>query len=103
MKSFICHMFDHLLPYRAKNGIYFRNSGVSITTNKGIVFGENGCLGEDKYYLMLRHIERVGDGSTKYDYSVRIPSISHEALEILSKKIEENMRRNAEAVLREFT
>ena len=101
-KLFINKLFADVLPYTAKNGVRFSDNGVSLVTNHGIVFGDNSYRGGDSYGLMMRHIERAGDGSIAYDCSMRINSISKDTLESFAKVIEGNIRKNAEKALSSF-
>lgn len=101
-KLFIKDMFSDILPYTAKNGVRFSDSGVSLVTNYGIIFGDNSYHGGDSYGLMMRHIESAGDGSIAYDCSTRVSSISKGTLESFSKVIEKNIRKNAERALASF-
>jgi len=96
-------LFEELLPYKAKNGVYFKKGSVSFTTQYGIIFGDNGYSGEDTYYPMLRHIETAGDGSTAYDTNFKVGSFTAGTLEVFAKAIETNITRNAKKALKGFT
>jgi hypothetical protein len=98
------HNFEKLytLPYKSQSGVRFSSNGVSMVTQYGIVFSDNGYLGNDKYYPMLRHIERAGDGSTKYEVRVKVGANGNTDLDTLGAAIKSNMKKNAEALLRKF-
>jgi len=102
VKNYFKNMFEHLLPYTAKNGVRFSGNGVSLVTNYGIVFADNSYAGNDSYGFIMRHIETAGDGSIAYDCSTRVSSISEGTLESFSKVIEANIRRNAERAIASF-
>lgn len=102
------HDFKHnfkkiyTLPYTAPNGIRFSSNGVSMVTQHGIVFSDNGYLGGESYYPLLKHIERAGDGSIKYDVSVKVGGKTNSDLDVLAGAIKSNMVKNAKALLKSF-
>lgn len=98
-KSLIHYMFLPLLPYKSKSGVMFRSNGVSLTSSYGIVFGDNYGQCKGTYSLMLFHRLLAGDGSIGYDTSIKIPSISHEALDLLGEAIQANRKRIAQKML----
>ncbi len=103
-KLFTKELFDPLLPYKASNGVYFGNRDrSSMTTNYGLIFGDNSFGDEDDYGLILKHCERAGDGSIGYDTSVRIDKVDHAALEKLALALEEKMVKRAKKTIAEFT
>ena len=101
-KDLTMYLFEHCLPYKAKNGVYFSSNGVSLCTNRGIVIGDNGYRGKDNHYFMLRHVLSAGTGETKYSTSCAVDAFGVSALEKLSLKIEENVRKIAAEMLKGF-
>jgi len=90
------------LPYTAKNGVHFTIDGKLIITQYGTVLGDDNYIGENRYIPMLRHIEKDGDGTIKYDIRTRVSGRNNEDLEILSKAIIRNIKRNREAFLKDI-
>jgi len=88
------------LPYKSNSGVRFSDNGVCMVTQYGIVFADNGYLGGEKYYPMLQHIERAGDGSTKYQVSVNVSAEGNADLDTLGAAIVSNIKENAKAALR---
>jgi hypothetical protein len=85
----------YTLPYKSKSGIRFSNNGVSMVTQYGIVFSDNGYLGDGKYYPILRHTETDGDGSIKYNTSVKVGGLGNNSdLDKLGAAILSNLKKN---------
>jgi len=95
--------FNDILPYTAKNGIRFSFTGVSLVTQHGIVFTDNGYLGGANYYPLLQHIESAGDGSIAYNCSIRVEGFGVSNLERLANAIESNIKKNIAKQLKAFS
>jgi hypothetical protein len=91
------------LPYTSNSGVHFSDNGVSMVTQYGIVFADNGYLGKEKYYPVLWHHGTTGDGSISYDTHVDVQAKGNSDLDILGRAIVDNLKRNAEAILREIS
>ncbi len=82
----IKEIFEPILPYKAKNGIYFKLNGISIITQQGIVFGSNGLLSDNKFYLILDHHPKYDDRAS-FIASCKVTKNLENTLEALSRAI----------------
>ena len=88
-KNNILDIYGSILPYTAKNGVYFRDNGVlGLFGNGGFVRPSNGYLGKDSYYPILQHEASASDGSTTYLCQISCVDLGIEDLELLSIAIE---------------
>jgi hypothetical protein len=98
IKSYQRQLFQHLLPFRAKNNVFintWENFANPLSCTKGLLYIDNGYKGHNinkmDYYVMLKYHPTFTREASYYN-SVSIDSININALELIALEIEKSIK-----------